>query len=248
MGPFEPQRTHTHTGGHDEDGGELRDPYGAKWEEMFAALGQYKAQHGDCNVPLRWSENPLLARWLGTQRQMKRGVGVWLNSQGIRKKRGRLSLTRRRRLETLGVIWDPHDAVWEEMFAALGQYKAQHGDCNVPLRWSDNPTLGQWLGKQRVLKKGKGGHLSLTRRRRLEALGVIWDPFDARWEEMFAALGQYKAQHGDSNVPQRWSENPRLGSWVSTQRKDYRAGRLREERRQRLEALGVKGVVEENEH
>jgi hypothetical protein len=28
----------------------------------------------------------------------------------------------------------------------------------------------------------------------------------------------YKAAHGDCKVPQRWAEDPRLSSWVMTQR------------------------------
>jgi hypothetical protein len=34
-----------------------------------------------------------------------------------------------------------------------------------------------------------------------------------------ALLAAYKAAHGDCNVTQGWSEDPRLGRWVTTQRK-----------------------------
>ncbi len=70
---------------------------------------------------------------------------------------------------------------------------------------------------------------------------------DAEWEEMVAALGQYQAQHGDCNVPQRWSENPGLAIWLFGQRGKWRRGHLRKDRRQRLEALGVSPELKRSE-
>jgi hypothetical protein len=34
----------------------------------------------------------------------------------------------------------------------------------------------------------------------------------AAWEAQLARLAAYKAEHGDCNVPQRWAEDPQLGS------------------------------------
>ena len=39
------------------------------------------------------------------------------------------------------------------------------------------------------------------------------------WEAQLAALTTYKAAHGDCNVPSCWPTDPRLASWVNTQRK-----------------------------
>ena len=43
----------------------------------------------------------------------------------------------------LGFVWNPRDAYFEKMFAALVEYKEAHGDCNVPARWSENPKLAK---------------------------------------------------------------------------------------------------------
>jgi hypothetical protein len=59
------------------------------------------------------------------------------------------------------------------------------------------------------------------------------------WDNQFAALVQYKAQYGDCNVPQDWSEPHGLGSWVSDQRRHKKAGRLSPDHQRRLVALGV---------
>ena len=122
------------------------------------------------------------------------------------------------------------------MFAALVAYKEEHGDCNVPRSWPKNPKLGKGGSSQRVAYTK--GRLSQDRDERLEAIGVVWDTLDARWEEMFAALVAYNDEHGDCNIPRRWLKNPKLGKWVSTQRKGYAKGKLSQDRIERLEAIG----------
>ena len=59
---------------------------------------------------------------------------------------------RSQRLDDLGFVWDLQDTGWAEMFTALVAYKQQHGDCNVPVRWPENPALGTWVNKQRQLR------------------------------------------------------------------------------------------------
>jgi uncharacterized protein (DUF2384 family) len=202
------------------------DPAEADWEEQFAALVQYKAQHGDCNVPMGWSE--------------QRGLGHWVKTQRKKKKKGHLSQDCQQRLDELGFVWVSAEAFWEEQFAALAQYEAQHGDCNVPQDWSENQTLGKWVTRHRVDKKA--GRLSQDHQQRLDELDFVWNPEEAVWEEQFAALVQYKAQHGDCNVPLRQPEHRRLGNWVKTQRKKKKKGHLSQDRQQRLRASGLNGV------
>jgi len=127
-------------------------------------------------------------------------------------------------------------ANWEALFQALVAFKENQGHCGVPDRWSENPQLGTWVGtRRRDFRKGK---LSEERVVRLEALGFEWDPVTADWEEMFQALVAFKENQGHCGVPDRWSENPQLGTWVSYQRQTFRKGKLSEERVARLEALG----------
>jgi len=189
---------------------------------MFVALTAYKQAYGDCNVPSGWKDNPQLAQWCSRQRK------IYKNSK--------LSPDRFRRLEDIGFVWDPFVANWEEMFAALLNYKQTHDDCNVPNEWEENPDLGQWGQRQRnVYKKDK---LSPERIKRLEDIGFVWNRLDATWKEMFAVLSSYKQIHGDCNVPVEWLENPELGQWCYVQRRTFRKNKISAERIQRLEQLG----------
>ena len=76
-------------------------------------------------------------------------------------------------MEALGIVWDPLDAARERQFKALEAFHSREGHCNVPARYPENPSLGQWLSKQRASKKKNT--LSPERITRLEALGVVWE-------------------------------------------------------------------------
>jgi hypothetical protein len=91
-----------------------------------------------------------------------------------------MTAERAAKLEALGFAWDPGGAGWEEQLAKLKKYKRRHGDCSVPLRWAEDPVLGQWVNGQRKLKKAldrgepsKG--MTAERAAKLEALGFAWD-------------------------------------------------------------------------
>ena len=43
------------------------------------------------------------------------------------------------------------------------------------------------------------------------------------WAAQLARLAAYKVAHGDCSVPRGWAEDPRLGRWVSSQRKYKKA-------------------------
>ncbi len=192
------------------------------WEEMFATLSVYKGKHGDCNVPDKWSENPKLANWCGSQRAAYR--------------KGQLSADRLKRLEQLGFEWNPHAVAWEEMFAELAAYKQAHGHCNVPAKSKNNPRLGLWCDNQK--QDYKNNKLPSDRLNRLDQLGFVWDTHAAAWEEMFAALTVHKQMHGNCNVKQKWKGNLKLANWCGTQRTRYRKCKLSTEQVSQLEQLG----------
>ena len=58
------------------------------------------------------------------------------------------------------------------------------------------------------------------------------------WDERFGELLAYRKVYGDCNVPSSWPLNSALPNWVQTQRRAYRTGTLREDRRRRLDEIG----------
>jgi len=65
-------------------------------------------------------------------------------------------------------------------------------------------------------------------------------PNQQRWEDMFVRLQTYKRIYGHCRVPNRYSDDASLGSWVATQRRYYKNKNLPmpEDRVRRLTDLG----------
>jgi Helicase associated domain len=104
----------------------------------------------------------------------------------------------------------PHSvlqAKWDEMFNRLLAYKATYGDCLVPNRYDEDPSLGAWVSTQRrqykVLISGscESTPMNPDRAKRLDAIGFVWSTTDPRhvpWETRYYELIDFKEQHGVS--------------------------------------------------
>lgn len=125
--------------------------------------------------------------------------------------------------------FDAEDPGWEEQYKSLRAYHLQFGNCKVPARFKGNPKLGRWVMTQRrqftLLMQGMPSALSADRIRRLESMGFTWsvrpEPVTT-WNKKFQELKAYKTAYGNCMVPQRFSANPQLGTWVHTQRRQYK--------------------------
>ncbi|KAL7572037.1 hypothetical protein ACA910_001690 [Epithemia clementina (nom. ined.)] len=102
-----------------------------------------------------------------------------------------------------------------------------------------NASEGEALSDE--IPKGEEMSYRLTdeRRKRLEEVGFVWsareseakpDPqqritrnsYDDLWDAMFERLAAFKEKHGHCLVPKRYQEDPKLGTWVDTQRVQYK--------------------------
>ena len=178
-----------------------------RWETRFNELVKYKAKHGDCNVPHRQGK-----------------LGQWVSHQRVAYLADLLAQDRIDRLNSIGFNWRLKEGCWDTKFQELVRYKAKHGECKVPR--SQGP-LGTWADRQRTTY-GKG-KLTQDRIDRLNGIGFDWTPPRGSskkmvlWEIRFNELVQYKAKHGDFNVPR--SQGP-LGRWVQQQRESYKKNKL----------------------
>lgn len=192
----------------------------SRWEERFVQLTLYKERFGDCDVPHDWQENLQLGRWLSIQRREK--------------KSGKLADDRICKLESIGISWELLDEAWEQRFQELLAFKNEIGHCNVPSGWKDNPQLAMWVRNQRNKKK----NLTEERRKRLVAIGFIFDPNEAAWDEQLQALLSFKATNGHLNVPDGDSEFKGLVGWIRNQRMFRKTGKLHPGREHKLTSNG----------
>jgi len=79
--------------------------------------------------------------------------------------------------------------------------------------------------------------MPVERKRRLDAIGFVWDWLEYRWEQNFTVLLKFKKREGHCRVPSPHKEGGvELGYWVSTQRR--RRDEISAERRKRLNKIG----------
>lgn len=92
------------------------------------------------------------------------------------------------------------------------------------------------------------GRLREDRLSKLEALGFEWRILDGgknerkrdckAWFKQYRQLKEFKKLYHHTNVPHSFKQqDPKLYAWVSHQRKEYRAGGLREYRKRALDKI-----------
>ena len=70
------------------------------------------------------------------------------------------------------------ERAWNDRYDELDVYKAEHGNCLVPQRYSKNKALGTWVDKQRtqyrLRREGKQTPLTEERIKLLDEVGFVW--------------------------------------------------------------------------
>ena len=199
------------------------DPIETQWKEAYSLLKEYKEEHGSVSIMQRTIHKD-------------QKLGNWCHDQRKFEKRGKLSKEKIKKLEEVGFDWYPLETQWEEAYSLLKEYKDEYGSVNIMNRSIyKGKKLGYWCHDQRKNR----WKLSEEKIKKLKEIGFIFDPYEARWEEAYSLLKEYKEEHGDPH-PVRQSEykGHNLGNWCSAQRRDKRKGKLSEERIKKLEEIG----------
>jgi hypothetical protein len=210
-----------------EEIGFVWDPLDETWQNNYKELEEFQHLHGHVNVP---KEDPL---------------SDWTSKQRLDHAAGRLDPNKKIMFDGLGLVWEHpgferHERQWLEMFCELEQYKLVEGHVRVPVNTS---SLGRWVSKQRTLYHD--GRLLEHRQAKLESTGFIWrlreevkldtTTWDKKWMTKYEALKEFQEEHGHANVP---CKEGSLGNWVNRQRPLFRKDKLREDRKELLEAIG----------
>ena len=177
-----------------------------------------------------------LAVWINAQ---KRNYRAWSNVTGSdRPKYPQLTPEQISLLEGIeGWSWDRKTDSWVKNFVQVQDYLLNNDfDSIKPLTSHNGLVIGRWVTKQRVACKA--GKLEQWKLNKLDSLGWIADPFRKQWDENFALVETLTAQTGNAAIPQSTQFNGKsVGLWVSTQRIDYKSGKLSQDRVTKLERL-----------
>jgi len=103
-----------------------------------------------------------------------------------------------------------------------------------------------WANKQRQ-QRSQFTELQVTL---LNEIGFDWETHEMKndgiWEEALDLLRQFKQEHGHTQVKQHEIyHGANLGVWSSSQRTEYKNGKLRRDRKEKLENIGFEWIVDE---
>ena len=212
----------------------LENSLSSTWDHYFAAASLYYIEHGDLKVPLRYKTpgGLSLGDWVQTQRQIRKGKRTF----------GTLTQQQIERLDSIGMVWENRsETAWARGLEAARRYRQQYGDLQVPSAYKDADgfALGNWIRNTRS-RFGSGG-LKESQIRELDALGMVWNSIDAKWERCYAEAALYYEKHGSLNLAPKYvsPSGIRLGAWVENQRAYYLKGELSDDKIRRLEAIGM---------
>ena len=206
------------------------------WSRCYEAARAYYEANGDLNVKALYvtPDGLRLGYWLGRLRQYRKGK--------IRS--AYLTPEREAALNAIGMTWDVPDYLFERNYAAALAYYEAHGDLDVPVKYVDKSgvRLGLWLNRLRSYRKVNKLTLTEEQIHRLAELGMSWGSRrDQAWENAYFMAKRYRAQHGNLNIPKEYQteDGYNLGLWIKTQRMSLKNGKLPEDRKKRLDALGM---------
>ena len=128
---------------------------------------------------------------------------------------------------------------WDFFFRLLCEYREEYGNTNVPGRVVyKSHRLGSWVGSQR--NAYQNNTLRKDREDLLRSIGFDFEWRETVWLQKFEIYRHYVEITGNPCVSfQTDFEGVHLGIWISEQKKAYRAGTLSEDRRKKLEELGM---------
>ena len=203
------------------------------WEHYFSEASIYYAEHGDLNIPKRYTTPAglSLGTWLITQRRVREGQIP-----------GQLTQQQIQRLDDIGMVWgNRNEIAWQRGLESAQKYYEAHGSLMVPGKYTDPEgyPLGQWVIKTR--QQRLNDRLKDERIAQLDEIGMVWSVFDVKWEKAFALAVAYYEQNGNLNMPRSYitATGEKLGCWVANQQWAYQKGKLSDDQIMRLERIGM---------
>ncbi|CAL9636798.1 hypothetical protein SUDANB120_06228 (plasmid) [Streptomyces sp. enrichment culture] len=197
------------------------------WWEGYGHAASFRAAHGDLDIPSTHitDDGFRLGRWILNARQHYRKG--WLRADRIRA------------LEEIGMIWDTRSRPWRRFIEEMTAFREKFGHTLVPQSYTtrDGYTLGT-----RVNSARQSHTIPPRYRAELDALGMVWDTRDLRWQQLYNAALAYRDEHGHLDVPVSYAtpDGYRLGAALKTRRVAYRRGRLPAAEQASLEELGFR--------
>jgi len=225
------------------------------WQEMYNLAKAYYDEYHDLEVPTRFKTKD------GIKSDPNgKALGNWVRMQRTAYKDGSMPEDRKKLLDQIGMRFKETkaDLQWKQMYKLAKAYYKKNKNLDIPTRFktkngvSSNPegeALGQWIKTQR--ESEIDGKLSPERKKLLEQIKMRFEirDYDEEWQEMYNLAKAYYDSNKNLNVSQEFKtkngkefdkDGKNLGTWIVTQRRNYQAGKLSEDRKTLLDTIGMR--------
>lgn len=172
-------------------------------------------------------------------------LGVWVSDVRSRRRQGTLSRDQIAQLDAIpGWTWhlatELREAAFTKGVRELKAFAVRTGHLRVPETFTSRTgyRLGTWLLNCR--QRYRAGTLTPDRIAQLEEIrGWTWHPFEEKFDRGLGTLRAFVSREHHARVPTSYvsAGGYNLGSWIRTNRSEYRIGKLSKDRIAQLEAV-----------
>ncbi len=155
--------------------------------------------------------------------------------------------------EMLRYVMDRLILTWDQKYELAKKYYEHHGDLEIPKNFKtingyeyeeSGVALGNWINSQR--RAYKNNNLESERHDKLVLIGMRFKVND--WKEKYMLAQKYYQYYGNLEIPAKFKtvngyevdeKGIALGTWIQTQKANFIAGILRNDRKLKLEQIGM---------
>lgn len=214
--------------------------YENDWPLKYKEAVKFYEKNGHLRVPNTYTQNGInLGRWIQIQRQLY--------------KKNKVTYDRVVLLNKIGMVWNldrslKYNLKWALVYKEVLKYYEENGNIEIPIEYSviikgEEVYLNNWIAVQRTMFLQ--GKLSLDKKEMLDKVGMVWKIRNRySWDKMFSLALDYYSLNGNLFIPKNYQvivngETVNLGTWVTNQRRNYKAGVLAPIRISKLEEIGM---------
>lgn len=214
--------------------------YENDWPLKYKEAVKFYEKNGHLRVPNTYTQNGInLGRWIQIQRQLY--------------KKNKITYDRVVLLNKIGMVWNldrslKYNLKWALVYKEVLKYYEENGNIEIPIEYSviikdEEVYLNNWIALQRTMFLQ--GKLSLDKKEMLDKVGMVWKIRNRySWDKMFSLALDYYSLNGNLFIPKNYQvivngETVNLGTWVTNQRRNYKAGVLAPLRISKLEEIGM---------
>ena len=225
------------------------------WTQMYTLAKNHFEKYGNLEIPQSFKTmNGIIKDENGYN------LGKWLDTQRQKYKIGKLSPERIDLLEQIEMRFDTrdNDEMWTqiytlaknhfEKYGSLERITSRYKTLNGVVEDKKGYSLGEWFNRQR--KAYKKGKLSKEKIELLEQIEVRFDikDNDEIWNQMYMLAESYFKEYGNLKIKQVFKtlngidydeKGYNLGTWISTQRREYKKDKLSKEKIELLDQIGM---------